>query len=439
MLDPNRLCLGCMNELEEENKTCEICGWNNKADENKSHQLKCGTVLQGKYLVGKVLGEGGFGITYLGYNLILQEKVAIKEFYPHGFVGREITYGLTVEAFDGKEAFVNKSKDAFIKEAKTMSNLNRVNGIVEMRDVFSENQSVYIVMEYVEGQTLKDYVKQNGNKLPMSTVLKLLEPVMDALEQVHAHNLIHRDISPDNIMVGPDGRVTLLDLGAARQISADGGHSLTVNVKHGYAPMEQYQTHGEQGPWTDIYALCATIYRLITGKVPPSAADRALDDGLIRPSVLGTDITEEQEKVLLKGLAVRSAERYLNIFELHEAFIKAANKTDEKTVPINSEKNNRKINKIFSDSLQEKTFNGIRAESVKEEKKEKDDHNENIFRKTINFIRNKRKHKTKQDATYESLRKKYYKDEIKWTVLLIISLVIGFAIFIWPFINFFIN
>ncbi|MBE6900197.1 MAG: tetratricopeptide repeat protein [Ruminococcaceae bacterium] len=336
MIDLNRLCLGCMNELEEENKTCKICGWDNEADENSPHQLKCGTVLQGKYLVGKVLGEGGFGITYLGYNLIIQEKVAIKEFYPHGYVGRDATVNSTVLSYVGQEAFTEKAKDGFIREAKTMQSLNNVEGIVEMKDVFSENQTVYIVMRYVEGQTLKEYVKENGNKLPMSTVLKLLEPVMNALEQVHAHNLIHRDISPDNIMVSSDGRVTLLDLGAARQISADGGHSLTVNVKHGYAPVEQYQTHGEQGPWTDIYALCATIYRLITGKVPPSAADRALEDNIVKPSALGANISKEQERVLLKGLAVRSEERFLNVFELKEAFNsgKGDNKLKEE---INSE------------------------------------------------------------------------------------------------------
>ena len=362
MIDLNRLCLGCMNELEEENKTCKICGWNNEADENSPHQLKCGTVLQGKYLVGKVLGEGGFGITYLGYNLILQEKVAIKEFYPHGYVGRDTTVNSTVLSYVGQEAFTEKAKDGFIREAKTMQSLNNVEGIVEMKDVFSENQTVYIVMGYVEGKTLKEYVKGNGNKLPMSTVLKLLEPVMNALEQVHAHNLIHRDISPDNIMVGLDGRVTLLDLGAARQISADGGHSLTVNVKHGYAPMEQYQTHGEQGPWTDIYALCATIYRLITGKVPPNAADRALEDNITKPRALGADISEEQERVLLKGLAVRSEERFLNIFELKEAFDSGIYDNELKE-EINSEKTTDSI------AINEKAFVSGNLEAVNKAKK----------------------------------------------------------------------
>ena len=339
MIDPNFLCLGCMNELSEGAEVCEKCGWNNEADENKPHQLKCGTVLQGKYLVGKVLGEGGFGITYLGWDLFQQKKVAIKEFYLHGFVGRDTTVNSTVMPYVGHESFAEKSKDGFIKEAKTLSSLSKIGGIVEMRDVFAENQTVYIVMEYVEGITLKEYVKQNGNKLPMSTVLELLSPVMDALEQVHAHGLIHRDISPDNIMVGPDGKVTLLDLGAARQISADGGHSLTVNVKHGYAPMEQYQTHGEQGPWTDIYALCATIYRLITGSVPPSSADRIVEDTMSRPSDLGADITEKQERVLLKGLAPKSQYRYLNIFELRNAFELAENDDveEEMTVPLESD------------------------------------------------------------------------------------------------------
>ena len=140
MLNPNRLCLGCMNELEKENKICQICGWNNEADENSPHQLQCGTVLQGKYLVGKVLGEGGFGITYLGWNLILQEKVAIKEFYPHGFVGRDVTVDSAVVPYVGQEGPTEKAKEGFRKEARTMQELNKVEGIVEMKDIFSEQK-----------------------------------------------------------------------------------------------------------------------------------------------------------------------------------------------------------------------------------------------------------------------------------------------------------
>ena len=318
MFDPNRICLGCMEELENGAVVCPKCGWNNAANNNVSHQLLAGSVLLGKYLVGRVLGEGGFGITYIGWDLILERKVAIKEFYPQGIVNRELTHRSTVVSCVGKEEFIEKEKEGFIKEAKTMAKLGNIPGIVTMHDVFAQNGTVYIVMDYVKGKTLKAYVKENGNRLPVQQVISLLEPIFKALQNVHEKGLIHRDISPDNIMLRPDGTAVLLDFGAARQMSVAGERSLTVNLKHGYAPMEQYQTRGVQGPWTDVYALSATIYRLITGKVPPSAADRIIEDDLPLPSTLGADILPWQEKALMHGLAVRTADRILNVSELWE-------------------------------------------------------------------------------------------------------------------------
>ena len=318
MFDPNRICLGCMEELENGAVVCPKCGWNNAANNNVSHQLLAGSVLLGKYLVGRVLGEGGFGITYIGWDLILERKVAIKEFYPQGIVNRELTHRSTVVSCVGKEEFIEKEKEGFIKEAKTMAKLGNIPGIVTMHDVFAQNGTVYIVMDYVKGKTLKAYVKENGNRLPVQQVISFLEPIFKALQNVHEKGLIHRDISPDNIMLRPDGTAVLLDFGAARQMSVAGERSLTVNLKHGYAPMEQYQTRGVQGPWTDVYALSATIYRLITGKVPPSAADRIIEDDLPLPSTLGADILSWQEKALMHGLAVRTADRILNVSELWE-------------------------------------------------------------------------------------------------------------------------
>lgn len=320
MIDPNRLCLGCMNEMAEGETLCRNCGWENAKGSNEQHQLCPGTVLQGKYLVGKVLGEGGFGITYIGWNIFREEKVAIKEFYPQELMVRDMENHTTVHTFAGKEKVVQKGKDVFIREAKTMAGLSKIEGIVDMKDVFTENQTVYIVMDLIEGKNLKQYARENGGRLPINKALELLKPVMDALEHVHAHGLIHRDISPDNIMITPDGKAVLLDFGAAREISAEGERSLTVNLKHGYAPIEQYQTHGAQGPWTDVYALCATIYRLITGKTLPNAADRIIRDEMIKPSVLCQDITLDQEAILYKGLSVRREIRYQNISELKAAF-----------------------------------------------------------------------------------------------------------------------
>lgn len=323
MFDPNRICLGCMEELKNGAAVCPKCGWNNAVNNNVSHQLLAGSVLMGKYLVGRVLGEGGFGITYIGWDLILDRKVAIKEFYPQGIVNRELTHHSTVVSCIGKEEFIEKEKEGFIKEAKTMAKLGNIPGIVTMHDVFAQNGTVYIVMDYVEGKTLKAYVKENGNRLSAKTAISLLEPIFGALQKIHEKGLIHRDISPDNIMLRPDGTAVLLDFGAARQMSVAGERSLTVNLKHGYAPMEQYQTRGVQGPWTDVYALSATIYRLITGRVPPSAADRIIEDDLPLPSTLGADILPRQEEALMKGLAIRTADRTLNISELWEGLSQA--------------------------------------------------------------------------------------------------------------------
>lgn len=323
MFDPNRICLGCMEELKNGDAVCPKCGWNNAVNNNVSHQLLAGSVLMGKYLVGKVLGEGGFGITYIGWDLILDRKVAIKEFYPQGIVNRELTHHSTVVSCIGKEEFIEKEKEGFIKEAKTMAKLGNIPGIVTMHDVFAQNGTVYIVMDYVEGKTLKAYVKENGNRLSAKTAISLLKPIFGALQKIHEKGLIHRDISPDNIMLRPDGTAVLLDFGAARQMSVAGERSLTVNLKHGYAPMEQYQTRGVQGPWTDVYALSATIYRLITGRVPPSAADRIIEDDLPLPSTLGSDILPRQEEALMKGLAIRTADRTLNISELWEGLSQA--------------------------------------------------------------------------------------------------------------------
>lgn len=323
MFDPNRICLGCMEELKNGDAVCPKCGWNNAVNNNVSHQLLAGSVLMGKYLVGRVLGEGGFGITYIGWDLILDRKVAIKEFYPQGIVNRELTHHSTVVSCIGKEEFIEKEKEGFIKEAKTMAKLGNIPGIVTMHDVFAQNGTVYIVMDYVEGKTLKAYVKENGNRLSAQTAISLLEPIFGALQKIHEKGLIHRDISPDNIMLRPDGTAVLLDFGAARQMSVAGERSLTVNLKHGYAPMEQYQTRGVQGPWTDVYALSATIYRLITGRVPPSAADRIIEDDLPLPSTLGSDILPRQEEALMKGLAIRTADRTLNISELWEGLSQA--------------------------------------------------------------------------------------------------------------------
>ena len=262
-----------------------------------------------------MLGQGGFGITYVGMDLNLDLKVAIKEYYPEGFVTRDTHTHVSVLAFEGeKEAYFQRGKERFVEEAKVLAKFSGDGGIVNVRSFFHENGTAYIVMDYAEGETLKSLAARNAEKLPAEFVLEKFRPLLGSVSRVHAAGLLHRDISPDNIIIRPDGQLLLLDFGAARQMSVSGEHSNTISVKHGFAPEEQYRTRGEQGPWTDVYALSATIYRLITGVMPPQALDRILnDEPLAPPTALGAALTSRQERALLNGLACRAADRTKSI------------------------------------------------------------------------------------------------------------------------------
>ena len=306
-------CPSCMAKLTPEDGKCPVCG-SELNIENAPHQLPVNSILNGRYLVGKVLGAGGFGITYIGYDLRLDVRVAIKEYYPSGVANRSTTLAV-FPTMDEKDSVFEIGKARFLKEAKTLSELVEDGNIVTLRDYFEENGTAYIVMEYLEGEDLSHYAKEHG-PFALDEALDLLEPAMLALDKVHKKGLIHRDISPSNIMVLSDGRVKVLDFGSARLQNASGERSLTVMLKHGYAPEEQYRPHGEQGPWTDVYAMSATVYKLITGKTPPAATERMFEDTLELPSKLGAKLTPAQEKALMHGLALRAPDRTQSMAEL---------------------------------------------------------------------------------------------------------------------------
>lgn len=315
-MDIEKICMGCMRELKEPG-VCPHCGFDSKAVRAEGHYLKPYTILNGKYLVGKVLGEGGFGITYIGYDINLEMPVAIKEFYPNGFVMRESDVTSMVSVYRGTNLeAVSKWKSNFIREARTLAKCSHLSGIVGVKDFFEENGTAYIAMEYLQGMTLKDYAKSNGGRLEAGQLLRRLEPVMSALAKVHEYGLIHRDISPDNIMLLEGGNMKLLDFGAARDYASEEEKSLSVLLKPGYAPEEQYRTHGKQGPWSDIYAFSATIYRCITGVTPPESMERMRQDDLKRPSELGIVLPPRMENALMKGMAVYAENRYQSMAEL---------------------------------------------------------------------------------------------------------------------------
>ncbi len=311
----NRICYGCMQDLKAGSMRCD-CGFDPGTYEAAPHQLVPGTVLHERYMVGRVIGEGGFGITYVGRDTVLDLKVAVKEFYMSGYVNRNNTVSTVVNASVGSHAeLFERNKEKFLTEARVLAKFADEEGIVGIRDYFQENNTAYIVMDFLTGKTLRDYIGE-VKKLSWQDTLGIMRPILSSLSNIHAHQIIHRDISPDNIMLTTDGKVKLLDFGAAREVSQTDIKSLSVILKPGYAPEEQYRSKGHQGPWTDIYALCATIYCCITGMVPEDSMERMFEDKLITLHEAEPSCKLAISEVIMKGMAVRQKDRYRTIAEL---------------------------------------------------------------------------------------------------------------------------
>ena len=339
------LCTNCMRERRNPDGVCEFCGFDVRTFELPRHHMRPFTILAGKYLIGNAIGEGGFGITYLGMDLNLEVRVAIKEYYPQGFAVRDSRINdSTVWSYsESTQTFFEEGREKFINEAKTIAKFRELPEIVGVTDFFRETQPAYIVMEYLDGQTLKQYLKANGGKIPAENVVRMMRPLIASLGKLHSQNLIHRDISPDNIMLMKNGSIKILDFGGAREFASQDGRSMSVLVKHGYAPEEQYRSRGDQGPWTDVYALCATMYRCITGEIPPNALDRLYQDELKPISSFGENCPKYIEKAITKGLNVRKDGRYQSMEELYESLYKVQKKPEK--VPKPEKKDQQKKEK----------------------------------------------------------------------------------------------
>lgn len=308
--------------------------------EKNSYSLQRNTGLIGRYVIQEVLGQGGFGITYLGIDKLYGNKVAIKEYYPQKIAMRKAQYEdvVTVTSIEEKNNY-NKGKKRFLDEAQVMARFNKNEGIVKILDFFEANNTAYIVMEYLEGITLKQYLGKYG-VIQFRNLIEMMLPLREALIEIHSQGLIHRDISPDNIMVQHNGKLKLMDFGAARDYTESGNKSLTVILKPGYAPPEQYQTHGVQGTWTDIYALCATIYKCLTGITPPDAIARVMDDKFKEPDQLDGKLSPDIKKILWKGMNIFPEERYQDIVEFGEDVYDALFTPEEnKKLDLDNEKN----------------------------------------------------------------------------------------------------
>lgn len=309
-------CPNCMQALQNGEDTCPYCGFDVNGYEERGNCLKPFTVLENKYMLGRVLGVGGFGITYIGWDLNLQTYIAIKEYFPESLAGRDVNENQTVVPNETSREVYDKGLRRYVEEAQNISKFYQLQGIVSVKDFFYANGTAYIVMEYINGVNLKDYLKNYGGKLDEATVLALMKPVFESLYQIHNAGLVHRDISPDNIMVDKDGKIKLIDFGSARGQSAETDKTYTVILKHGYAPSEQYYAKGNQGPWTDIYSLCATMYKMLTGVIPPNSVERMEQDMYQSPTQMGIQVSQRTEYVLSRGLAVKAGDRYQDIGQL---------------------------------------------------------------------------------------------------------------------------
>ena len=325
---------------------CSECGRPYGSVETEPFALKPGTILDGKYLVGEMLGQGGFGITYIGFDLLLEQKVAIKEYYPMstGMVSRENSTTVVWSSAVMQKSGMEKGFDSFLKEARKMAKLGGIPGVVGVKSVFIQNETAYIVMDFIEGETLLKKLQREG-PMDYGTCISLMTPIMQALAEVHKHGIIHRDISPDNIMVQNDGRLILLDLGAAKDLDIQGKdgtmQSSQMVAKQGFSPVEQYGRDGKIGSWTDVYAMAATIYYCCTGVLPPSATDRTIGDTLTcRPR-----LTKEEFDVLAFCMSVLPQNRPQNMDALLQIVTHPVGSTQPvrdvpKTEPIRPETRN---------------------------------------------------------------------------------------------------
>lgn len=299
------------------------------------NSLKPGTFLNNRYIVKNLIADGGFGILYEGFDNLLEIKVAIKEYFPASHAARHSSGEVTAISEEKKENF-KKGAECFLNEAKSIAKFDNMPGIVSVKDFFTANGTAYIVMEFIEGMSFRKYLDACGGRLPADMVIAMMKPLILSLRSVHDGNIIHRDISPDNIMIDTNNEVKLIDFGAARNVALEGNGSTVIQLRPGYAPPEQYHKNTSQGPWTDVYALCATIYRAITGVKPIESVKRTPEDTLVRPSLYNIPISQTLENAIMQGLATDTNERIQNMQQLYNAFYGGAVNTADVGSTVNA-------------------------------------------------------------------------------------------------------
>lgn len=418
----NRRCLNCMNMFqipsgcEEEDVCCPFCGYVENTPPDKSFYLHPGVLIRGRYLVGTVIGAGGFGVTYKAWDNTLDSIIALKEYYPDGVASR--TDGINVSVFSSEEAgSYNRGKERFLKEARSLAKFNNNPGTVTIYDFFELNGTAYITMEYLDGYNLREYLQyidpdnadseryniseddaktlainakesksdkddenteksdRNSNKenlVPIEMIVDVAVSVCDTLSIIHSTGVVHRDISPENIFKCNDGTYKLIDFGAAKQQMSDEKRSSTVILKHAYAPVEQFSQMGDVGPWTDIYSLGATLYKLSTGITPRESIQRILNDDIEEPRVIRPDIPEHVSLAIMKALSIQIKDRYQTAQDLKTAILGDGTSEDYKYSRIRLDEKDGGQSRKEKGMLQEERDMGVefQEKAIKNEEPE---------------------------------------------------------------------
>ncbi len=306
-MDIDSLCMRCMKGTVKAG-TCQVCGAR-FPEPRAAHALPLKTILHGRYLVGSILGAGGFGITYAAYDILGQSRAAIKEYMPLSLASRQAD-GLSLKS-ESDSRWYEWGMERFEQEARIIYRYRGNPNIVQVSQIFRENHTSYYVMEYLQGEDLHHYVLARGGKVSWENLECFVVPILDILEKVHKDGIIHRDISPENIYITGRDTAKLIDFGAAKGYLSHASKSIIL--KMGYTPPEQYLYHGNQGPWSDIYALSATIYNCLTGVCPPDASERVVDDKLVPLGEFPIQLPSNVEKALMKSLKLQTDQRYQDV------------------------------------------------------------------------------------------------------------------------------
>ncbi len=318
VINGQNLCIGCMRPLKDD-LIYSSCHFEQGKYRPIPRCLLPGTEVAERYVLGRVLGEGNFGITYIGWDKVLSKRVAVKEYYPTDYVSRDVLRGTDRKVYVYESRVKKEYKDnldKFLNEARCLTRFNHMAGIVAVQDFFYENETAYIVMDYVGERNVKQEIRENG-AMDAKEVLMLMRPILEALSKIHRTGMVHRDISPDNILFAEDDSLVLIDFGSARIRNMEMTKSMTIVFKRGFSPEEQYRAKGKQGAWSDVYAVCATMYFMMTGQAPEDVIERMIGAKVIPLSDFPEiNISERAKNAIMKGISIRAEDRYASMDSL---------------------------------------------------------------------------------------------------------------------------